>query len=498
MWKPDISDAGSRLPQMRRRRLWFAVAAATVCLLGAVVFSVVFLPYIEFFAFFSLLRSNLVSLAVPPSIGIALALVLTPLLMWSIGTSLRTLWRGQWLRLSLALLFPASHFVGAFVLAQPPMGQLFNPATSEPYYRYFRDKQGTVNLRTRWWRIDPWTGERLQDLTPEAAVEWQKQSGQLPSNIRTDAVRWLGDFRMLLAREDRWQPEPVVGKQADPNPQGAQQPFDFRLGSCTMTGPVVGCDLTVVNASAEDRWLALAVGDYPPPARSQMFDEHGREYAAQYARLGSKAWVTSTPRHGAAVQVVSRIPTSAVIRFGNVSPDAHTIRVLRVAYYAGSATGDVAVRVEFHDAPLRHVSPGERAVTNGEPEHAEGPAELGQRVPDVVPVAARSEPPVPDEPMAVGYDETTALRALLVRKNGLLSVVESLKLTEDDETEYTAFVNEWATAMTRMIADLGQAGLAESEWQAFVVKLTAQADEMSKVLKMPRRIVVYRPRNPQE
>jgi TolB-like protein len=110
---------------------------------------------------------------------------------------------------------------------------------------------------------------------------------------------------MLDATQNKSATQRVVAKE-----------FTFELNSCKMSANTVRCYLSITNESASDRDLILKTS-------SRLFDEAGEEYVAGESSLmlGSRT-MTYTFEDRLRNGLVSKVPTKALIRFLNVSPQA--------------------------------------------------------------------------------------------------------------------------------------------------------------------------------
>jgi len=128
--------------------------------------------------------------------------------------------------------------------------------------------------------------------------------------------------------------------------------FTLELIACKIAGQTVTCNFTITNNSSEDKnfWLSRAAG-WQGENSARMFDNLGNEYLASGAQLGSRVHNSSHIYLG--IVIVPQVSTKAVLKFENVSLEATTIKLLRVAFEIG--TIDLAGRAEFLFADFRDV-----------------------------------------------------------------------------------------------------------------------------------------------
>lgn len=427
---PDSASAEAR----RRRRLHFVMIGGTASLLGLVVLG----PYVEFAAYLSWLHLQFVATGLPTPIAMAAALLLTGLLAQSVRLFLAATWRGQPIRQFASLLLPAILIIAGYALSRPQR------ETWLPSIRY-----EAPNLILNSQRFGVITIPLRSSAQPE------------PLGLST-------------------QPESAAAANstpADERPREAQRDLLFKLGSCTMTTDAgMECALTVTNTAPHDAWVMLWIGD-KSGAQTEMFDEDGREYVALMARLGNTSWQRYNRYEK--VQVVPQIPTKGSIHFGLVQ-DIERISVLRVTFIAD---GNVE-RIEFRNVPIHRAPPlDEPPASIGAPvrgaDAVRGSPDTGSEI--ALAVSVKNESRTPDT-----WNDDAALGVLRAKREELLRAIKALKLSDADANEYVASVGEWAAQMEEMVAELASARLSESEWHAFIVRLTDQADAMVRAPKAPR------------
>jgi TolB-like protein len=184
------------------------------------------------------------------------------------------------------------------------------------------------------------------------------ETGEIFAVASTEIVK--DESVMNLMGSDVVQPTP------DTNPQSSKSSsikearrkvtvndFTVELSFCKMAGQTVNCDFNIVNNSSEDKgfWLSRAAG-WQGENSARIFDDLGNEYRASGARLGSK--VDNSDHIYLGITLIPQVATKAGLKFENISLQATTIKLLRVAFEAGSI--DLAGRGNFLFADFRDVS----------------------------------------------------------------------------------------------------------------------------------------------
>ncbi len=106
--------------------------------------------------------------------------------------------------------------------------------------------------------------------------------------------------------------------------------YTLQLRSCKISGGSITCQFTITNNSAEDRRFMLYVGCGNGSAR--LFDNLGNEYTSYEGQLGTATGIAILGYSCAAeLTLVPRVPTKGWLKFNNVSREANTITLLRLA-----------------------------------------------------------------------------------------------------------------------------------------------------------------------
>ncbi len=350
------ADPRPRNPSGKWRLLGVGTAVGLICFLVWW-----FIP-VDFYVFYSLVRPQLASPRLAPKLQVAAALPLTVILWFAIELFQRSR-RGQVLSLRWCMKFPlallAMALISAVILvghaaAKPEPGELYNPVTAMPNYKWYRDESGKVELSFAWWRVSP-LGEPLQNLTPQIAREWDRQQRQSRQSPAQSSAAVAVQAHTVPVMQDQVLPRSAVeGFHGDvdltrPRRMAAEgytqvsSGFRFQLKAChSQPSEKLICDLLITNLE-EDGPLTLVAGpdrngyDYPI---SRIIDESGKASVSYLARLAESKGVHGGGGPYAASSVASAsliggVPVAAKVGFLGVTDQASSLAVLEVVYVTG-------------------------------------------------------------------------------------------------------------------------------------------------------------------
>ena len=154
---------------------------------------------------------------------------------------------------------------------------------------------------------------------------------------RTDAISDLLEAGLSVRAPE----SPKVVKRKAAMGQGQHKytgaGYSFVLRKCVRTSGGATCHFTIVN-EGEDRKLSL-YGNYGGNNRTILFDELGNEYSAANATLGRGQETGYVEK-----MMISGIPIDASFTFDGIDPEASSISVLQVRYYADGSRGEFKFR----------------------------------------------------------------------------------------------------------------------------------------------------------
>jgi TolB-like protein len=137
----------------------------------------------------------------------------------------------------------------------------------------------------------------------------------------------------------------------------AVRDFVFEGESCRRTSGSLLCQLTVSNESNEDRPVNVFGSSYFGGRRSQVFDEFGNQYLADETSFGSSTLKDCTERGGCYpsmdLTMIARVPTRVRLTFDGISPQARTVRLLRVTFtWEDPRRGRITINGDLKNIPI--------------------------------------------------------------------------------------------------------------------------------------------------
>jgi hypothetical protein len=121
--------------------------------------------------------------------------------------------------------------------------------------------------------------------------------------------------------------------------------FAFNLQQCTISGTSVTCDLMITNEHNSDRKIKANTRS----RTSLLIDGQGNESSRFDVQIANQPG-------GRYSLLVPNLGIRAVFRFENVSPQARTIKLLKLLFAESESFS--TIKVEFRDVPLVHYSTG--------------------------------------------------------------------------------------------------------------------------------------------